>query len=55
MRGMIEMKLTIAALYTNFKTLLTEEYSDVGIEQEDGYNCGPEAQRLILQFKVVEE
>lgn len=50
-----EMKLTIAAIYTNFTTHITEMYGDEGIEQEDGYTTAPKGRKLMLQFKIVED
>ncbi|KAI9717181.1 MAG: hypothetical protein M1812_004929 [Candelaria pacifica] len=43
----LEMKLVIAAVYTNF---CSEIVDDRGIEQEDGYTGGPRGGRLILRF-----
>lgn len=42
----------MAAVYTNFETLIV---NDEGIEQEDGYTCGPKANRLELQFVKVSQ
>jgi hypothetical protein len=44
------MKLITAAIYTNFTTHIV---NDDGIEQMDGYTCGPESNRLILRFEKV--
>lgn len=47
-----EIKLVIAAVYSNFRT---EIIDDEGIEQTDGYTCGPRSNRLILKFERVGE
>jgi len=44
------MKLTIAAVYTNFRTQVTD---DEGIEQEDGYTCSPVSNKLFLKFEKI--
>ncbi len=49
--AMQEMKLIVAAVYTNFETVVVD---DVGIGQVDAYTAGPRAERLILRFKRVE-
>ena len=49
--AMQEMKLIVAAVYTNFETVVVD---DVGIEQVDAYTAGPRAERLILRFKGIE-
>lgn len=49
------MKLTIAAIYTNFTTHLTDLHGDERIEQEDGYTTAPKAKKLMLQFKLAED
>ena len=46
-----EIKLTIAAIYSNFTSYVVD---DTGIEQEDGYTCGPKGEKLILRFQKVE-
>ena len=42
------MKLITAAVYTNFTTHIV---NDDGIEQMDGYTCGPTSNRLFLRFE----
>ncbi|MCJ1474226.1 hypothetical protein MMC13_002884 [Lambiella insularis] len=49
--AMQEMKLLIAAIYTNFTTSIVD---DDGIEQEDAYTAGPTGNRLILRFERVD-
>jgi hypothetical protein len=49
-RTKTEIKLVIAAIYTNFRTYVVD---DEGIEQEDGYTCGPVGNKLILRFERV--
>ncbi len=44
------MKLITAAIYTNFTTHIV---NDDGIEQMDGYTCGPTSNRLFLRFEKV--
>jgi len=46
-----EMKLIVAAVYTNF---ISHIANDDGIEQEDGFICGPKSNRLILRFEKVQ-
>ena len=48
MTSCVEIKLVIAAVYTNFMTHIVD---DEGIEQTDGYTCGPTSNQLILRFK----
>lgn len=43
-----EIKLIIAAIYTNFITLVV---NDDGVDQMDGYTCGPSAGKLHLRFE----
>jgi len=38
----------VAAVYTNFKTYVVD---DEGIEQTDGYTCGPASNKLFLRFE----
>ena len=45
-----EIKMVIAAVYTNFRTHIV---NDEGIEQMDGYTTGPKSNRLILSFEKV--
>ncbi len=45
-----EMKLVIAAIYTNYTTEIVD---DKGIEQADEYISGPAGGKLILRFKHV--
>ncbi|PBP27886.1 cytochrome P450 family protein [Diplocarpon rosae] len=47
-----EIKLVLAAVYSNFRTHIV---NDEGIEQEDGYTCGPRSNKLILRFERIEE
>ncbi|XMA15650.1 hypothetical protein WAI453_008441 [Rhynchosporium graminicola] len=49
--AMHEIKLVTAAVYSNFRTSIVD---DEGIEQEDGYTCGPKSNRLFLSFEKVE-
>lgn len=44
------MKLIVASIYTNFTTHIV---NDDGIEQMDGYTCGPKSNRLFLRFEKV--
>lgn len=48
---MQEMKLIVAAVYTNFATRVVD---DGGVEQGDGYTVGPRGGRLVLGFERVE-
>ncbi|KAL3423785.1 cytochrome P450 3A12 [Phlyctema vagabunda] len=48
--AMHEIKLVIAAVYSNFTTHIVD---DEGIEQLDGYTCGPVSNKLILRFEKV--
>lgn len=43
-----EMKLVVAAIYTNY---ITSVVDDEGIEQGDGYSTGPKGNRLVLHFE----
>lgn len=45
-----EIKLVVAAVYTNFRTHIVD---DEGIEQMDGYTCGPTSNRLFLKFESI--
>lgn len=47
----VELKLVIAAIYTNFTTTIVD---DDGIEQEDCPVAPPVGRRLILDFQRVE-
>jgi len=49
--AMQEMKLIVAAVYTNFATRVVD---DGGVEQGDGYTVGPRGGRLVLGFERVE-
>jgi hypothetical protein len=40
----------IAAVYSNFRTHIMD---DEGIEQTDGYTCGPARNKLFLRFEKV--
>ncbi|KAM3075516.1 hypothetical protein ACMFMG_007659 [Clarireedia jacksonii] len=42
-----EIKLMVAAIYTNFTTTVV---NDDGVDQMDGYTCGPSAGKLFLHF-----
>ncbi|MCJ1312913.1 hypothetical protein MMC25_006589 [Agyrium rufum] len=44
---LLEMKVVLAAIYTNFQTELV---SDEILEQSDGYTAGPKAEKLLLRF-----
>ena len=46
-----EIKLVVAAVYSNFRTHIV---NDEGIEQTDGYTCGPAGNKLFLRFEKVE-
>lgn len=48
--GDTEIKLVIAAVYSNFRTYIVD---DEGIEQTDGYTCGPTKNKLFLRFERV--
>ena len=48
--AMQEMKLIIAAIYTNWRTVIVD---DDGIEQIDAYTTKPRSNRLILRFEHV--
>ncbi len=39
-------------VYSNFRTQIV---NDDGIEQTDGYTCGPESNKLILKFERIEK
>ncbi|RFU28663.1 hypothetical protein B7463_g7689, partial [Scytalidium lignicola] len=45
--ALIELKLVIAAIYTNYTTSIID---DEGIEMLDGYSAGPKGDKLIVQF-----
>jgi len=45
-----EMKLVIAAIYTNFETEIVDAE---GIEQTDAFISGPVGEKLVLRFKKV--
>jgi hypothetical protein len=45
---MTEMKLVIAAIYTNYTTHIVD---DTGIEQVEAFIAGPRSNRLILRFE----
>ncbi|KAK1728414.1 hypothetical protein CaCOL14_012841 [Colletotrichum acutatum] len=49
--AMNEMKLIVAAIWTNFTTHVVD---DTGIEQDDTYTARPVGERLILRFEHVE-
>lgn len=46
-----EMKLVVAAVYTNFKTSIV---SDDNMEAIDAYTVKPTGESLILRFDIVE-
>ena len=46
----IAMKMTVAAVYANFRTHIVD---DEGIEQKDGWTCGPKSNRLMLKFERI--
>ncbi|RFU31659.1 hypothetical protein B7463_g4692, partial [Scytalidium lignicola] len=48
--AMHQIKLLAAAVYTNFMTHIV---NDDGIEQTDGYTCGPTGNKLLLRFERV--
>ncbi|CZT11795.1 related to pisatin demethylase cytochrome P450 [Rhynchosporium agropyri] len=48
--AMHEIKLVTAAVYSNFRTSIVD---DEGMEQEDGYTCGPKSNRLFMSFEKV--
>lgn len=50
---MTEMKLTIAAIYSNFTTHLTNTYGEDGVEQADGYTTSPKGEKLMLKFQYI--
>ncbi|KAL4751247.1 hypothetical protein BDW72DRAFT_173974 [Aspergillus terricola var. indicus] len=45
-----EMKLVVAAIYTNFRTVIVD---DGGIEAIDAYTVKPKGEKLILRFEYV--
>ncbi|KFY49204.1 hypothetical protein V496_10181 [Pseudogymnoascus sp. VKM F-4515 (FW-2607)] len=49
--AMLQMKLALAATYTNFTSHVV---CDDGIEQEDGYTASPKGNKLILRFEDAE-
>lgn len=48
--GVAEMKLVVAAIYTNFRT---EVVDGEGMEQVDSYVAGPVGGKCVLRFKRV--
>ncbi|KFY35063.1 hypothetical protein V494_06232 [Pseudogymnoascus sp. VKM F-4513 (FW-928)] len=50
--ALLQMKLAIAATYTNFTSHIV---CDDGIEQEDGYTASPVGKKLLLRFEDAEE
>lgn len=44
------LKLSIAAIYSNFETDIVD---DEGIEQEDAFLAGPVGEKLVLKFRAV--
>ncbi|KAE9371836.1 cytochrome P450 [Stipitochalara longipes BDJ] len=48
--AILELKLVVAAVYTNYTTKIID---DEGIEQLDSYSAGPKGDKLILQFEKV--
>ena len=49
------MKLTVAAIYNNFRTYLTYTYGEDGVEQADGYTTSPKGDKMMLKFQYVED
>jgi cytochrome P450 len=49
--AMQELKQVVGAIWTNFRTWVVD---DGGMEQEDGYTCGPVGNRLFLRFERVD-
>lgn len=47
-----EIKLVVAAVYSNFITHIVD---DEGIEQMDGYTCGPMSNKLFLRIEKVRD
>lgn len=45
-----EMKLVVAAIYTNFRTTVIE---DGDIEATDAYTIKPKGEKLALKFEAV--
>jgi unspecific monooxygenase len=45
-----EMKLVVAAIYTNFRTTIV---NDDGIEAIDAYTVKPKGEKLILRFEYI--
>lgn len=45
-----EIKLVVAVVYSNFRSVVVD---DGGVEQVDGYTCGPASNRLVLRFERV--
>lgn len=45
-----EMKLVVAAIYTNFSTTVIE---DDDIEATDAYTIKPRGEKLVLKFEAV--
>lgn len=46
----VEMKLVVAAIYTNFLTTIVD---DEGIEATDAYTVKPSGHKLILKFELI--
>lgn len=46
----VEMKLVVAAIYSNFKTSIVDDH---GIEATDEYTVKPKGEKLILKFQQV--
>ena len=51
----IEMKLTVAAIYSNFATHLTNTYGEDAVEQADGYTTSPKGDKMMLKFQYIED
>ena len=49
------MKLTIAAIYSNFRTHLTDSYGEDGVEQADGYTTSPKGDKMMLKFQYIKD
>lgn len=49
--GCLEMKFIIAAIYTDFKTMIID---DEGVEQMDMYTAPPKSGKLIIRLEHAE-
>lgn len=50
MNDLIETKLVVASVYSNFRTTIV---NDDGIDAIDAYTVHPTAEKLVLQFHPV--